>query len=72
MAEEESGVTSWVNSLKEYNRVHGNGADSKSLSEGTTNTEEDKQLLEEYYIKFKGEKTDKYSLIPKFYSKVDG
>ncbi len=33
--------------------------------------EEDEQLLGEYYIKFKNATdTDKYKLIPKFYSKV--
>ena len=71
MAEKAGGEEegSWVAQLRQYNSRHGGKEDSKSPLEGE-DTEEDKRLLEEYYIKFKGESRNKYSLIPKFYSKV--
>lgn len=70
MAEVSQGVEkSWASKLRQYNSIHDRDVDSKSpLEDG--DTEQDKKLLEEYYVKFKGDATNKYSVIPKFYSKV--
>lgn len=67
MSEEEGG---WVSKLRQYNSRHGRDIGVNDPLEDGGNSEEDKQLLEEYYVKFKGDATSKYSVIPKFYSKV--
>ena len=66
----------WATKLRAYNSRHNPDTDrdeeeAKSPLEEGGNSEEDKKLLEEYYIKFKGKATNKYSAIPKFYSKVE-
>ncbi|XP_064403280.1 serine/threonine-protein phosphatase 2A regulatory subunit B'' subunit gamma-like isoform X2 [Halichondria panicea] len=66
MAEACEGM-SWVDKLKRYNDKHTVDKPKPTESE---QEEEDEQLLGEYYIKFKNATdTDKYKLIPKFYSK---
>lgn len=65
-----AGEGSWVSKLKEYNKRQGKETSGRSPLEGGGDTEEDKKLLEESYIQFKGESSKKYSVIPKFYSKV--
>lgn len=73
MMAEMSEEDDWAAKLRAYNSRHNPDRDEEEgrspLEEGG-NSEEDKKLLEEYYIKFKGEATNKYSAIPKFYSKV--
>ena len=68
MAEKEG--ESWVSTLREFNRRRKGGEGGKNPLQDGGDTEEDKKLLEEYYVKFKGEARNKYSVIPKFYSKV--
>ena len=68
MAEKEG--ESWVSTLREFNRRRKGGEGEKNPLQDGGDTEEDKKLLEEYYVKFKGEARNKYSVIPKFYSKV--
>lgn len=61
----------WATTLREYNIRHGRGeTSSESPLEGGGDTEQDRKLLEECYVKLKGDTTHKYSVIPKFYSKV--
>lgn len=64
-------MADWVSKLKGYNERHGVDIDNAKgpIQEGG-DSKEDKRLLEEYYVKFKGEASKKYALIPKFYSKV--
>ena len=61
----------WVSRLQQYNSRHQRDMDAKSPLEEGGDSEEDHRLLEEYYIKFKGDAASKYSVIPKFYSKVE-
>ena len=65
-----AGEGSWVSKLKEYNKRHGTDTTEQSPLESGGDKEEDQKLLEESYIHFKGEASKKYSVIPKFYSKV--
>ena len=59
---------SWVSKLKEFNLRHGKDVESPVAEGG--DSDEDRSLLKKYYVEFKGQATDKYSVIPKFYSKV--
>lgn len=65
-AEEEG----WVTRLKQYNTRLSKDLSSKSPLDEGGDTEEDRKLLEEYYVTLKGESGRKYSVLPKFYSKV--
>jgi hypothetical protein len=67
---EMSAEDDWVSKLSLYNRRHGRETDTKSPLDDEESSEVDERLLEEYYIKFKGNAASKYSVIPKFYSKV--
>ena len=61
------------NCLLEFeNYVHDCGiSESQQGDCGISESQGDEELLEEYYTQFKGQDEDKkYSLIPKFYSKV--
>lgn len=62
----------WVSRLRQYNKRHQRDTDVKSPLEEGGDSKEDMRLLEEYYVKFKGDSASKYSVIPKFYSKVSG
>lgn len=68
--EEAKEEESWAAKLRQYNSQHKKGETSKSPLEGRGDTEEDRKLLKEYYVKYKGESINRYSQIPKFYSKV--
>lgn len=59
---------SWVSKLKQFNMRHGRDVKSPVTEDG--HSDEDRSLLKKYYVEFKGQATDKYSVIPKFYSKV--
>lgn len=61
----------WASKLKEYNSRHGRDGDSKSPLEEAGDSNEDRNLMEAFYVKFKGTTTNKYSVLPKFYSKVN-
>ncbi len=61
---------SLASKLRDYNSRHRSDKTAEYPRDGLGDTQEDKALLEEYYIKFKGGAGNKYSLIPKFYSKV--
>lgn len=59
---------SWASKLKQFNMRHGRDVKSPVAEGG--DSDEDRSLLKKYYVEFKGQATDKYSVIPKFYSKV--
>ena len=61
---------SWVTKLKDYNRRHGRDPTEQSPLVSGGDTPLDKKLLEESYVQMKGDTSQKYSIIPKFYSKV--
>ena len=71
MAEKEE-EESWVATLRQYNsRLNKKDPlPPENLLERGEDTEEDKKLLEECYLKLKGGSGNKYSILPKFYSKV--
>lgn len=60
----------WVSTLRQYSaRLNKDSSPENVLEEGG-DTVEDRKLLEECYIQLKGEAGNKYSILPKFYSKV--
>ncbi len=57
----------WAKKLREYNERRGRDISESPLER--EDTQEDKELLKETYLQFKGE-GNKYKIIPKFYTKV--
>ena len=64
------GKEDWVSSLRQFNARVSKEPAPENLLEGGGDTVEDRKLLEECYVKLKGKAGNKYSVLPKFYSKV--